>query len=236
MPTQGPGTKLVLKGLKLAFPGIAEKRAREEQEDREYWERKNASRNIDDDNRQGGSVRSNHQGDYDAPEDNMRSGSFRRGPSVHSNRDNPGSRNQSRRHTRSGSIAQGPSHHRTGGSRGSRFEDDMPAESVRRGPSVWGSEAGSQRGEHQSTALTRFRPDIEEVRYTHQSANRSGQSSGRQDGPSRQNRASGGSPNNGPQRAGSMQNPSREMTRFRPDIEEFRYTHSPRRSGQSSRR
>ncbi|CAF9937252.1 hypothetical protein IMSHALPRED_011072 [Imshaugia aleurites] len=35
MPQQGPGTKLVLKGLKRAFPKIAEQREREEREERE---------------------------------------------------------------------------------------------------------------------------------------------------------------------------------------------------------
>lgn len=224
MPAEGPGTKAVLKGLKLVFPRIAEQRAREEQEDREYRERKNASRNVDGDNRQRDLVPSNNQRNYDAPEDNMRSGSVRRGPSVNSNRQIQGSRNQSRSHARSGSIGQGSSNHRGGGIRSSRFEDEMPPESPRRGPSIWRS--GSQGSQKRSTALTKFRPDIEETRYTH-SPHPSRQASVRQDGPSRQNRAPGGSGNTGP---------SREASKFRPDIEEVRYTHSSKRSGQSSRR
>ncbi|CAD6587497.1 MAG: hypothetical protein ASARMPRED_003165 [Alectoria sarmentosa] len=38
MPQQGPGTKLVMKGLKRAFPKIAEQREQEEQEEREDQE------------------------------------------------------------------------------------------------------------------------------------------------------------------------------------------------------
>lgn len=178
MPTQGPGTKLVLKGLKLAFPGIAEQRAREEQEDRENSSRKHASRNVSGDNQQRPSVHSKaaNQEDYNAPEDNVRQESIERGPSVHSNGE---SRNQTRGQNRSGSIQQGRSNYPNGESRGSRFEDHMPPENIQRGSSMH-LNSGNRRLHRSSRDEGNFRPDIEEVRYTHTSS-RSRQSSIRQD-------------------------------------------------------
>lgn len=248
MPTQGPGTKLVLKGLKLAFPRIAEQRAREEQEDREYSAQKHASRNANGDNQQAPSRHSKaaNQEDFNAPEDNVRQESVRRGASVHSNGGYQGSRHQSRGPSRSGSLQQGRSNVPIGASRGSRFEGDVPQENIQRGPSLHSrgssrsgslqqgrsnipngasrgirfedqmppgnlqrepsmhSNSGNRRSHHQSRGEANFRADIEEVRYTH-TPNSSRQHSVRQDGPSRQSRASGGSDNSGPRRTASTQ-------------------------------
>ena len=236
MPTQGPGTKLVLKGLKLAFPGIAEQRAREEQEDREYSARKHASRNVDGEKQHGPSIHSKvaNQENYNAPEDNVRQESIRRGPSVRSHGGYQGSRNQSKGPSRSGSIQQQRSNHPNGASRGSRFEGEMPPENIQRRPSMH-SNSGTRRT-HQPSRDDGKLPDIEEVRYTH-TPNNSRQPSVRQDGPSRQSRV----PN--VQREHSMHSnsgsrrshhPSRDEGELRPDIEEVRYTHTPQNSRQSS--
>ena len=153
MPAQGPGTKLVLKGLKRAFPRIAEQREREEQEEREEresGERGRASRNDDNNHRQGSSIHPNagNSRNQNQPEDNIRPESIRRGPSAHPNAVGRTSRNQSRDQTRSGSIQQGRSIRSNAGMMGSRnyVEDDEPPESIRRGPSLYSNTRSSRSG------------------------------------------------------------------------------------------
>ena len=160
MSKQGPGTKLVLKGLKRAFPKIAEKR---EQEEREEREREHASRKHCAERRQGSSRHSKpgHQEmhgqpkehtrrgasvhpnaeierNHKQPEDGIRSGSIRRGPSIRSNAVDRGSHHQSRDRTRSGSIRQGHSSHSNAGNGASHnpFLDNISQEDIRRRPSV----------------------------------------------------------------------------------------------------
>ena len=75
MPKQGPGTKLVLKGLAKAFPEIAEQRAREEQEERDqlhFSQRKQKSRHDGGEGRRGPSTHSRN-GDQDMVVQDMRS-------------------------------------------------------------------------------------------------------------------------------------------------------------------
>ena len=153
MPTQGPGAKLVLKGLKRAFPRIAEQREREEQEEREEresGERGHASRNDDNNHRQGSSVHPNagNSRNQNQPEDNMRSESIRRGPSAYPMAVSRTNHNQSRNQSRSGSIQQGRSIHSNAGLMGSRdyVEDDEPIESIRRGSSLYSNMRSSRSG------------------------------------------------------------------------------------------
>ena len=213
MPTQGPGTKLVLKGLKLAFPGIAEQRAREEQEDREYSARKHASRNVDGEKQHAPSIHSKaaNQENYNAPEDNVRQESVRGGASVH------GSRSQSRGQSRSGSIR---SNHQNGASRGIQFEDHMPPENIN------GGNPGSR---NQSRGPSRS-GSIQQQRSNHPY------------GASRGSRFEGDMPPENIQRRPSMHSnsgtrrnhqPSRDDGKL-PDIEEVRYTHTPNNSRQPS--
>ena len=114
MPQQGPGTKLVLKGLARVFPEIAEQRAREEQEERDRLlgsKRKQTSRRDDRDDRQGQSGRSrrgssihSHAAEDFEPGENYRPESVQRGPSMHTNSRDPGYYSESRGHSRGESI------------------------------------------------------------------------------------------------------------------------------------
>lgn len=139
MPKQGPGTKLVLKGLKLAFPETAAQREREEQEEREERERnQHPSRKGDD----GGAPQpqgtpSKHSNaaakshgsrfqDENAPRE-----SARRGTSVRSIAGDGGNQSQQRRDTGSRASQYQPSHtgsrtsqQHSRGSTGSRFSRD----------------------------------------------------------------------------------------------------------------
>ena len=75
MPKQGPGTKLVLKGLAKAFPEIAEQRAREEQEERDqlqFSQRRQKSRHDGGEDRRGPSTHSRN-GVQDMAVQDMRS-------------------------------------------------------------------------------------------------------------------------------------------------------------------
>ena len=149
LPEQGPGTKLVLKGLKRAFPRIAEQREREEREEREEKEREERERehvslNNDGKNRQKTPIGSNssRQGVHSQPEEQRGRGrsvysnsgnsrnhkqserntgpeNIRQGQSNHSNKVDRESHNQSRDHTRSESVGQGQSVHSHAGNRGS---------------------------------------------------------------------------------------------------------------------
>ena len=67
LPEQGSGTKLVMKGLRRAFPEIAAQRDREEREEREREERKLKSRNDNDggEDRQNGRQASHSQSNID---------------------------------------------------------------------------------------------------------------------------------------------------------------------------
>ena len=155
-----------MKGLKRAFPKIAEQREQEEQEEREDQEsrkRDHVSHNTNGENgqtpsihsksghledhgqsrehsRHGSSVRSNagSRRSHTQPEGSIRPESVRGGPSVHSNAYSPGSHSQSRDQTRSGSIRQGNSNHSKAGSRGShkQFEDNEPPQITLQRPSV----------------------------------------------------------------------------------------------------
>ena len=176
MPSQGPGTKLVLKGLKLAFPDIAEQRAREEQEDREYRERKQLLRNVD-----GGKLQ---------------------GPSMHSNGGNQGPHSQPRGRTRSASIRQGPSNHPNGGSRGSHHPSrDKGGKSQQHIEEERYTHTSSR---SRQPSKGEFQPHIEEERYIHTS-NHSRQPSVRQDGPILQSRVSRVYSNMGPRRTASTE-------------------------------
>lgn len=126
MPKQGPGTKLVLKGLRLAFPEIAAQREREEQEEREERERKqHPSREGDDDGAQQRqappSMHSNAAGKSRGSrfqDDNAPRESARRGTSVRSIVGDGRHQSQQRRDTGSRASQHRPSHT---GSRTSQF-------------------------------------------------------------------------------------------------------------------
>ena len=165
MPKQGPGTKLVMKGLKRAFPKIAEQREQEEREEREEQEsrkRDHVSHNTNGENwqkpsihsksghpevhgqsrehsRHGSSVHSNtgSRRSQTQPEGNNRPESVRGGSSIHSNASTLGSRNQSRDTIRSGSIRQRHSNHSDAGHRAShgQFKGKVPPEVTLQRPS-----------------------------------------------------------------------------------------------------
>ena len=164
MPKQGPGTKLVLKGLARAFPEIAEQRAREEQEERDqlqFSKRKQTSRHYDDEDRQDPSThsRSSHQDmrsqtkghsrhgsslhshaveDFERGE-NSRPESIRRGSSMHTDSKDPGYHSQSRGYSRIESNERGPSMY--GNSRDPESQSQSRgysrAESIRRAHSTY---------------------------------------------------------------------------------------------------
>ena len=114
MPQQGPGTKLVLKGLRRAVPHIAEQRDREEREEREEREDKHASRNGNVEHGQEPAINPEDAGDterqstlqsHHQSKTHSRSGSIREGRSGHV------SSIQDSRTSQSGSIREGDSHH-----------------------------------------------------------------------------------------------------------------------------
>lgn len=189
MPQQGPGTKLVLKGLKRAFPKIAEQR---EQEEREEWEeqesrkREHVSHNTNGENRQTPSIHSNsgHLEDHGQsrehsrhgssvhsnagsrrshtqPEGSIRPESVRGGPSVHSNAYSPGSHGQSRDHTRSGSVRQRHSTHSKAGNREShgKFKDNVPPEITLQRPSIHSNAGNSENRGSQYPSRDSTRPE-----------------------------------------------------------------------------
>lgn len=122
MQTQGPGTKLVLKGLKLAFPKIAEKRQQEEREEQPERERERPSHTANGDREQGRpappSSHHHHSQPQKPPEHLF---------ATHSKPASQKCRNHSRDPTRSGGVAQGhprPSHvsNNTGHQRASQYQ------------------------------------------------------------------------------------------------------------------
>lgn len=112
MPKQGPGTKLVLRGLARAFPDIAAQRAREEQEERDHFSQRtqtSSRRDGGEDRQGGGSTRS-------------RAGGLREDLRGHAD---------GQQHSRRGSEI----HHSRRGEEEFEYEGDGRRESVGRGPS-----------------------------------------------------------------------------------------------------
>lgn len=90
MPKQGPGTKLVLRGLARAFPDIAAQRAREEQEERErdhFSQRtQTSSRRDGGEDRQGGGSTRSRAGLREDLRSHDKGQHGRRGSEIHSRR------------------------------------------------------------------------------------------------------------------------------------------------------
>ena len=162
MPKQGPGTKLVLRGLARAFPEIAAQRAREEQEERDqlqFTQRKQTARRDGGEDRRGAdstrsqvgfgedsrshtkgrgrhgsSMHSRAAGDFESGEDE----SVGRGPSRRANSRDQGYHSQYRDHSRVESVRREPSMHTDYRDYGyhSPSRGHSRVESVRREPSM----------------------------------------------------------------------------------------------------